>query len=662
MEGLPHLELERANLRTGRRRSGAGRKPTVLDPEAHAGALALQLSSAVEAQGAQRLGYDPRRLLKLRFEGMTSRELEAIPGFSVVSEERGSLVVLFASDAALLEFRTRLETIRRGEKATRADLLYAVKAVDCWSAADRLGPALKAEGVPVSGEHLVDVELWPLERNDERSAITKAFERFCSNEGIPVLDRFDRARLILFRLRIPAPAIASVLLEHRDIRSVDLPPRYQLDAQLLDLGVETIASIGAPTAGAPRVVVLDTGIVSAHPLLSNAVGEAAGFTQADSGADEHGHGTAVAGLALYGDVEASAHERRFEPQLWLLSGRLFDVSGAADQRFLENAVVEAVDYFKEKYGARVFCLSLGDARKPFDGVLPGPLASTLDELTRTRGVLFVVPSGNFRGERSSIRWATEYPRYLLEDGDSRLLDPAPAMNVLTVGALAKHDLPRQAQRMPDSVQVRAVARRDQPSPFTRVGPGAANCIKPDLVEYAGNVAVDADEREILNATMGELTLNARFVENGLFVDKSGTSFAAPKVAHAAARLLHAYPTATPNLLRALLAASANVPLPTRELVGKVVERLALTGHGRPDLGRALFSQEDRVTLSAEAQLAGDANDFYELPMPDAFVGGSARERVVRVALAHSPSVRPRRAQYRASRFSFGCGSSPASTT
>jgi subtilisin family serine protease len=385
------------------------------------------------------------------------------------------------------------------------------------------------------------------------------------------------------------------------------------------------------------------------------VGDAQSFLDGLDENDQHGHGTGVAGLALYNDVATCAEARAFVPELRILSGRILDETGHNRTGFLENQIAAAVDYFIEHYRARVFNLSVGDERKPYVSGHVRGLALTLDELARTRGVLFVVPAGNYTADAQPPRWRAEYPRYLLERKEAHLLDPAPALNALTVGALARYEESRQAQRYPGDPAYQCVARRDQPAPFTRTGPGPGKAIKPELVDYGGNYSVDArdgSDTTRFSGLLGEVTLSHAFAQGNLLVDRVGTSFAAPKVAHMAAKLLIDYPAASANLLRALLVASADVPQGTRALELPDEEVRRLVGYGRPAEGPSRYSTERRVTLIAEDSLEEEAHHFYEVPLPPDFLERGRRERVITAALAHMPVVRTTRAEYRASKFGF----------
>ncbi|HYO12681.1 MAG TPA: S8 family peptidase [Thermoanaerobaculia bacterium] len=402
------------------------------------------------------------------------------------------------------------------------------------------------------------------------------------------------------------------------------------------------------------MVVLDSGLVTNHPLLAPAVGDAQSFIPSLGAEDENGHGTMVGGLALYGDLDSLVESRGFVPSLRLFSGRITDADNENSTGFVQKHIEEAVRYFTANYGCRIFNLSFGDARRPFEEGHVRELASVLDSLARQFGVLFVVSAGNFTGtEDSPSDWRSEYPHYLLAEA-ARLLDPAPALNVLTVGSLARYEVSRMGRRFPEDPAHQAIARRDQPSPFSRSGPGPNGAIKPEVVEYGGNQYMDLRAGHPSGLTeLGEIGLSRHFAGGRLFCLSSGTSFAAPKVAHLAGRLLTEYPDASPDLLRALIVAHSRHPQAAVDLLDGDEERIRLLGYGRPDAEAAVFSSERNVTLLRQDRLGENQHHFYELPLPDDFLRSpSRRARRITVALAHTPLVRRTRLEYRASNFQF----------
>src|SRR5690606_37039279 len=106
-------------------------------------------------------------------------------------------------------------------------------------------------------------------------------------------------------------------------------------------------------------------------------------------------------------------------------------------------------------------------------------------------------------------------------------------------------------------------------------------IKPDFVEFAGNIAVDRGGRP-RTAGLGVVSLNSGFAAGHPFSEALGTSFAAPLVAHKAARLHAELPDASPKLLRALLGAHARWPQPCSDLLDP-----HQNAHGRARLLRAV---------------------------------------------------------------------------
>ncbi|WP_245494448.1 S8 family peptidase [Rhizobium ruizarguesonis] len=316
---------------------------------------------------------------------------------------------------------------------------------------------------------------------------------------------------------------------------------------------------------------------------------------------------------------------------------------------------EAITTLNVDYGCRIFVIALGDTKRPYDGGNVGTWAATLDELARELDVVIVVSSGN-RSPRGGTRLeqaVTQYPAYLLEDAN-RFFEPAGALNVLTVGSLA-HGEGLNAQHLTE-VMVRPITRQNEPSPFSRIGPGVSGSTKPDLVDIGGTLIYDPVVQRLRKGeevpSAGVLTLNHAYLDR-LFTAGSGTSYAAPRVAFSAAQILGRMPTASANLIRALLVGSAEIPEAASErmaLLGGDAIRSVL-GHGMVDLERAAFSDDARVVLYGEDELAIDHFAVYRIPIPEPFQTEQG-ERSIRVTLAYDPPVRHTRADYAGVGMSF----------
>lgn len=650
----PHLELAREEPAPERRpRRGFRPQTEPDDPRAHGKMLRDRLRGAREDTASDIGGYDNRRLIKIRLaEKVTPEDVAAAAGnIEFVSQEDDKLVLAFAAETQLDEFEMRLASLERTGSVPRRNVIYALQSFDRWTPEDRTGWALRQDGFPDEEPFAVDVELWPRARDGATTRERTAFEAWVRERGGEVLDAVRQPYLTLYRIRCER-TLADDLLNHRDVRVVDLPPRIGLQRALVAADIGRMEETPDPPENAPGIVVLDTGLVAGHPVLAPAVGDSQSFLSGAGPADGHGHGTFVSGIALYDDVADCVRNRRFVPELRLFSGRVLDDRNQSDSRLMENLVDEAIRYFVDAYGCRIFNLSYGDLNKPYQGRHVAGLAVTLDALSRELDVLFVVPTGNYEGDEDGPRdWRADYPNYLTRM-NAALIDPAPALNALTVGSLARYE---KDERWPNDPGYQPVARIAQPSPFTRHGPSVNDAIKPDLVDYGGNVMVNVRTNHRMGGRrgVGELSTSHDFATGRPFSEDAGTSFAAPRVANAAAKILAELPNGSVDLCRALLVAHAHTPLACADLFSGDPEALhRVTGYGLVDRSALYRSLDSCVTLWAEDRIANRTHHFYEIPVPDEFWSGGRRQRALTVALAFRPIVRTTRIDYRAASLSF----------
>lgn len=655
-----HLEFSREIALTDRHRR-QDRRPRFRpdNPREYGAALRQGFDDAKQRAEAEDIGgYDDRVLFKVLLrEDATVPALDDIPGVELISQEDKLVVLAFADRAGLGEFERRLSSLARDGTATRADLLYALQDFDHWTPEDRKGSALRLQGFPDGERFILDIELWPLERADRRDALVSGFIRWLGEHGIEKLDDLRQPSLLMARVRCDRRQAEELLLRHRDVRAVDLPPRTGVAVEVLVSDINQFPSPPPPPDTAPSIAVLDSGLAAGHPLLASAVGDAQGYLAPHRHPHDEPprwHGTFVSGVALYGDVSECLRQGSFIPQLRLFSGKVFEDDDNDQTVFVEKAVDEAVRDLHLQYGCRVFNLSYGDLNKVYDGRHVRGLAYTLDRLSRELGVLFVVPTGNLQLGDLPDSPRTHYPAYLFDE-NSRLLDPAPALNALTVGGLARHTAEREAQRYPEHIESLHVAQENQPFPLSRRGPSINGAIKPDLVDHAGNLAILRHGGRVRHTGMGVVSTCGDFTNGRPFAEAIGTSYAAPQMAHRAARLLCTLPDATASLLRALLAAHARWPRACEELLNPADNAegkkrlLQLIGYGCVDEDALFRSVDQAVTLLAEDRIANNKCHFYELPIPDTFWSAGRRTREVTVALAYCPDIRTTRLDYRLSK-------------
>jgi len=302
----------------------------------------------------------------------------------------------------------------------------------------------------------------------------------------------------------------------------------------------------------------------------------------------------------------------------------------------------------DQFGCRIFNISLGSEKHVYDGGKPEPWAATLDALSRELDVLIIVSAGNRRdlGATYNDGVIAAYPGFLLEP-KSRIIDPATAALAITVGSIAHaNGLQTEDEEL---VGVRPICSFEEPSPFTRAGPGVRGMQKPDFVDFGGNLVWDGPTANVVSGTQkssaGIWTFFHKPAER-LFCARSGTSMAAPNLSYKAGLLLSTFPDASANLLRSLLALSASMPAAVFARDNGLDEKgaVAVCGHGVPDPNRAAWSDDGRVVFYAEDELKLDHFAVFEVPIqPEFQTVKGARE--IRVSLAFDPPVRHTRIDY-----------------
>jgi len=120
------------------------------------------------------------------------------------------------------------------------------------------------------------------------------------------------------------------------------------------------------------VLVIDSGVMQGHPVLAPAVRDAQVFPDRlrqrvlggpEDGDSGIGHGTAVAGIAVYNDVGECIAARSFQASAMLFSARVTDAQNQYDEEaLLEHQLEEALAYFIQHYPSiKVVNISLGDS-------------------------------------------------------------------------------------------------------------------------------------------------------------------------------------------------------------------------------------------------------------------------------------------------------------
>ncbi|HEY1794202.1 MAG TPA: S8 family peptidase [Opitutaceae bacterium] len=430
-------------------------------------------------------------------------------------------------------------------------------------------------------------------------------------------------------------------LPNADAAAGETPPERQF--QLLP-----------PTGDAPAVCVIDSGIQEAHVLLRTAIDNASSRSFLPDVADvaDHvgpaGHGTRVAGAVLYPrEIPAAGSS---PATCWIQNARMLDDSCLIPARLYPPAILrEIVAHFHGgAHQTRIFNHSVAANIPCRIRQRMSAWAAEIDLLSHEQGVLFIQAAGNIAGTsnvpgspgvREHLQAGRAHPEYLFEPS-SRIANPAQSLQALTVGSVALTTFADGSRQ--------SLAAAEHPSAFSRAGFGMWDSIKPEVVELAGDYVRDGGNPPQLSCPpevcpeLVRSTLHA--VGPGFARDAIGTSFAAPKVAHIAARIASMYPAQSSLLHRALVVHSARWPAwaenapPTERL-----NILRTIGYGLPDIIRATDNTEHRVTLISNETYelgAGDAA-IFSVPVPEE-IRRPGLESIIRIDVTLSYSAQPRR--------------------
>ena len=404
------------------------------------------------------------------------------------------------------------------------------------------------------------------------------------------LDALHRATDCIYEVELAPPPI-------RDLRLLE-------DVTTKDLKT---FSLEPPEVDAPSLVILDTGIASGHPLLKPALLSAT--TAGDvipSPEDTHGHGTKMAGVALYRDLGAAIERGSEEASHWLQSSRLLvqpGVGAAADENYaiwpvLTLGAVRSAEDADPRPRNRVFALAITRTMQdpPPNGFVPTLWSHAIDQISHDEGHgrLLVVAAGNARYQQW-LALAEQHPQLQLSE---KIHEPAQAANALTVGAYTERvELPRTN----DYAEAWVVAPRPGGiSPFTSTGlTGNEWAIKPDVVIEGGNLAILGSLPDASVPTLTALTTSHRHAGGRPLGQISMTSEATARAARLAARLWGVEPSLRPETVRGLIVHSASWTSEMLRQFAGLNDRLLACGYGVPDERVARECAQHRATIVIE---------------------------------------------------------------
>lgn len=457
------------------------------------------------------------------------------------------------------------------------------------------------------------------------------------------------------RVRISGQALRDLVLNYPYVFEVSEPDQVVGTNPVngSEADIEHAFTMLPPDDEAPTVCIIDSGIQERHPYLSHAIdsGSSSCYVPGESPTDVSdyvragGHGTRVAGAVLY--PEGIPSDGQFKSICWIQNARILDsnnrLSSALHPPSYLKAIVER--YRLGSSATRLYNHSIA-AYYPCKLRNVSAWAAAIDWLSWEYDVLFFQSAGNlphnsaalpFRlGVLDQLSSGHTYPGYLLR-GSSRIPSPSESLQAITVGSISHIEH--------GDGDISSIAGVDRCSAFSTTGLGVWDSVKPDVVEYGGDYALDSASPpslhtpeeicpELVRSTMHGGPLASR--------DNVGTSFAAPKVAAIGALLQTNFPTESTLLYRALIINSARWP-EWGEQASNKLDVIRQLGYGIPNASRATENTPYRVTLitTGELWIKGKEAQIYQVPIPGE-LRSPGSEFNIRIDVTLSYVAKPRR--------------------
>jgi subtilisin family serine protease len=380
-----------------------------------------------------------------------------------------------------------------------------------------------------------------------------------------------------------------------------------------------------PNGNDIAICILDTGVTRGHPLLAPALAPTDVHTYDPTwpGGDIDGHGTKMAGTALYGDLMPLLAGNGPVPLTHRLeSVKILPDGGQNEPRLYGAITVESVA--RAEVGApqrrRAVCLAVTSDIGTNRG-RPSSWSAAIDQLCfdEDHRRLILISAGNIREGISKEGYPSRNETETIEN-------PGQAWNAITVGAYTEKSnivdptfagwepLAPVGELCPTS---RTSLNWERPWP-----------IKPDLVLEGGNWASFEDQSD----KPDDLGILSTYRDPAIrhFDIFRDTSAATAIAGNLAGKILAAMPQRWPETVRALMVHSAEWTLPMRQQFESAVNEqqkrslLRKYGYGVPTYDRAALSAINDLTVIDEDELqpfwknggikTRDMN-LHELPWP-----------------------------------------------
>ena len=353
---------------------------------------------------------------------------------------------------------------------------------------------------------------------------------------------------------------------------------------------------------------LDTGISTAHPLIEPYIQENGIHTvfEGDDLADRVGHGTEMAGIALYNDLNYHlVSQEDISIPYRLESSKI--LRNQSNQPELYGAITKQGILLQEVENPnknRSVCMAITTSLDSDNFGVPTSWSAAIDEFLadfkdNAKRLMYISAGNVCPFDLQDI----SYPHVNI---NSSIENPGQSWNAVTVGAY------NSKIQICDSalVDYQPIAEVDALSPYSKTSNMWENKwpIKPEILMDGGNIA-KKDNFYTECDDLSLLTTNHNISEN-LFSTIWATSSATAQASKLSAEIYCQYPTAWPETIRALMVHSARWTDKMREQFlpnhnpnkSEIRHLLRTCGYGIPNFERAISCKNNYVNMIIEEEL------------------------------------------------------------
>jgi hypothetical protein len=389
-------------------------------------------------------------------------------------------------------------------------------------------------------------------------------------------------------------------------RAKDTPGQFVSwsNAEQAEWATDLAQRVRTPVREDISVCILDTGVTQTHPLIAPAldVSDVHRYEPTWDAADTRGHGTNMAGLALYGDLASSIMSAQpVELTHRLESVKILPDQGENDPKLYGAITRDAVSQaeISAPNRKRSVCLAVTSDIDTNRGG-PSSWSAAIDQLCfgdENSKRLLLISAGNIRVGISKVNYPAQNEIEPIEN-------PAQAWNAITVGAFTE----KTAINDPSFVGWEPLAPEGELCPTSRTSISWERQwpVKPDILMEGGNWATSGEDCDCPD-DLGILTTHhdPTIRHFDIFRDTSAATAAASNLA---GRIFAVMPERWPETIRALMVHSAEWTPPMKaqfDAARAEHQKRALLrkyGYGVANYDRAILSAANDLTLIAEDEL------------------------------------------------------------